>query len=142
MPSGHAAKPHFDPGDYRTSQSTTEKLKEKASGAIASAQDQAAQLGSRAAEKIDHSRRPAANAMETAATALHDKADSLPGGKKAADLAHRTADTIQDTADYVREHDTKAMKNDVVRFVRNHPGKSLAVAVAIGFLFGRAMRRD
>ena len=57
-------------------------------------------------------------------------------------LAHGTADRIGATADFLRDHDTKAMVGSVKEFVRKHPGKSLAVAAVVGFLAARALRED
>ena len=80
----------------------------------------------------------AAGGLEQAASALHDKAESLPGGEKVTGLAHATADKLSSTADYVREHDVNRMMADVETLVKNNPGPSLLAAAAIGFLVGRA----
>jgi ElaB/YqjD/DUF883 family membrane-anchored ribosome-binding protein len=104
--------------------------------------NEAVEIGQDAADKIDEKREPVASAFEAAATSLHVNADSLPGGEKVANLAHKTADRLQDTADYVRERDIRTMLGDVERFIKNHPAESLAVAAGIGFFLGRVFRRS
>jgi ElaB/YqjD/DUF883 family membrane-anchored ribosome-binding protein len=116
--------------------------KESISDAAMNAKEKAEQLGRSAAKKIDESRGPAASSLESAAAALRDKAQTLPGGEKIADVAHSAADKLEATADYVKRHDTKQMAADVESMVRRHPGRSLMIAAAIGFLFGRAFQKD
>jgi ElaB/YqjD/DUF883 family membrane-anchored ribosome-binding protein len=102
------------------------------------AKDKVATQGRRAVEKVEASRRPTADALERAASGLHDSADRT--SQKAAGVAHRAAEKLQATADYVRENDLRAMADDVVSVVNRYPRESVAVAVAVGFLVGRAFR--
>ena len=74
------------------------------------AKDKVATQGRRAVEKVDASRRPTADALERAASGIHDSADRT--SQKAAGVAHRAADKLQATADYVRENDLRAMAKD------------------------------
>jgi ElaB/YqjD/DUF883 family membrane-anchored ribosome-binding protein len=57
-------------------------------------------------------------------------------------VAHSTADKLESTAGYIREHDVKAMFSDVEDVVRRNPGPSLLIAASIGFLIGRAFREE
>ena len=86
--------------------------------------------------RLMRSELPAAHALDQTASTLHEKGD------KAATVAHRTADKIQATADYIRGHDLKDMADDVGSLVRRYPGPSLAAAVVAGFLLARAIRRN
>ena len=95
-----------------------------------------------AAAAIDDSRSTAADGLDTAASALHDRADDLPGGETVRNVARATADRLSTSADYVRSHDAKRMMADVETFVKSNPGPALAVAAAFGFLLGRALSRD
>src|SRR5215471_8332335 len=72
-------------------------------------------------ETIDHSRTPAAETLQSAAAALHDRAGSLPGGRAVSDFAHRAAGRMLMTAGYVREHDVQSMLAGCREFVRKHP---------------------
>ena len=84
----------------------------------------------------------AADGLDAAASALHDRAEDLPGGETVRNVARATADRLGSSAEYVRTHDAKRMMADVESFVKSNPGPALAVAAAFGFLLGRAMSRD
>jgi ElaB/YqjD/DUF883 family membrane-anchored ribosome-binding protein len=113
-------------------------MTQRARSAAASMSDAA----SDAAAAIDESRSTAADGLDTAASALHERADDLPGGETVRSVARATADRLSTTADYVRNHDTKRMMADVETFVKSNPGPALVVAAAFGFLLGRALSRD
>ena len=102
----------------------------------------AAEMGQKVADKIDENRGAAASGLESAASALREKADTLPGGERVATAAHATADAVGVAADYVRENDLKAMMADVQRLVKNNPGPALLTAAALGFLIARTLSRD
>jgi len=110
----------------------------KLSDTAAKVKDKVSDIGQTAADKIDENRDAAANGLDKAATSLHDKAETLPGGEKVTNLAHATADKLSTTANYIRDHDVKRMMGDVETVVKNNPGRSVLVAAAIGFLVGRA----
>jgi ElaB/YqjD/DUF883 family membrane-anchored ribosome-binding protein len=95
-----------------------------------------------AAATIDESRSTAADGLDAAASALHDRAEDLPGGETVRSVARATADRLGSSAEYVRTHDAKRMMADVESFVKSNPGPALAVAAAFGFLLGRALSRD
>ena len=120
----------------------TPGVTEKASEVASQVKDKMSDLSQTAVDKIDENRETAASGMESAAHALHEKADSLPGGEKVTSLAHSTADKLTSTAEYVREHDVKSMMADVEQLVRNHPGPTLLAAAVIGFLVGRAFSNN
>jgi ElaB/YqjD/DUF883 family membrane-anchored ribosome-binding protein len=111
---------------------------EKISDTAGQVKQKVSDLSRTASDKIDEKRGAAAGGIEQVASALHERADSLPGGEKVASFAHSTADKLSSTADYVREHDLNRMIEDVETVVKNHPGRSLLVAAGIGFLVGRA----
>lgn len=115
---------------------------DKLSDTAAQVKDKVADLGRTAADKIDENRDAAAMGLDKAASALHEKAESLPGGEKVTGLAHATADKLSSTAEYVREHDVNRMMADVETLVKNNPGPSLLVAAAVGFLIGRAFSNN
>jgi hypothetical protein len=57
-------------------------------------------------------------------------------------VAHGTADKLQTAADYIRETDLKAMREDVKDVVKRYPGPALAAAAVLGFIVARGFRRD
>jgi ElaB/YqjD/DUF883 family membrane-anchored ribosome-binding protein len=120
--------------DEITSEST---VGDKLSDTVGQVKDKIAVVGRTAADKVDENRDAAASGLERAASAVHEKAESLPGGEKVSSMAHAAAEHISSTADYVREHDVDGMMKDVETLVKNNPGRSLFAAAVIGFLLGR-----
>jgi ElaB/YqjD/DUF883 family membrane-anchored ribosome-binding protein len=104
--------------------------------------DTLSDLSRTAVNTIDENRRAAAGGLDKAASALHEKADDLPGGETVSNLAHTAADHMHSTAGYVRDHDVNRMLADVETLVKNSPGVALLVAAAFGFLVGRAFSHD
>lgn len=94
------------------------------------------------AATMDQSRATAADGLDAAASALHGRADDLPGGETVRNVARATADRLGSGAEYVRTHDAKRMMADAESFVKSNPGPALAIAAAFGFLLGRALSRD
>jgi ElaB/YqjD/DUF883 family membrane-anchored ribosome-binding protein len=94
------------------------------------------------ADRIEEKRVGAANALHSASSTLHEKAGDLPGGDKVNEMAHATADKLDAAATYVKEHNTRQMMRDVEATVKRHPGRSILIAAALGFLVGRAFRSD
>jgi ElaB/YqjD/DUF883 family membrane-anchored ribosome-binding protein len=121
---------------------TAQNVKEKVSEAAKTTKDKVSDYGRQATEQVDAQRGSAAETLAGAASTLHDKAESLPGGETLRSVAHSTADKLESTAGYIREHDVKAMMSDVEELVRRNPGPSLLVAATIGFFVGRAFRED
>jgi hypothetical protein len=119
-------------------QNDSSTLREKISDTATQVKDKVSDLGHTAAEKIDENRHAAAGGLGKAAAALHESAESLPGGEKVAGLARATAEKLSSTADYVREHDINRMRADVGTLVKNNPVPSLLAAAVIGFLVARA----
>ncbi len=121
---------------------TAQNVKEKVTDAAKKTKEKVSDLGRQTTEQVDAKRGPAAEGLESAASSLHEKAESLPGGEAVRTAAHSTADTLESTAGYIREHDVKAMLSDVEDIVRRNPGPSLLIAATIGFLVGRTFRED
>jgi len=95
-----------------------------------------------AAAAIDASRSTTADGLATAASAIHDRADDLPGGDKVRSFARATADRLNTGADYVRSHDTRRMMSDVETLVKSNPGPALIASAVFGFLLARSLSRD
>ena len=115
---------------------------EKLSDTAAQVKDKVSNLGRTAVNTIDENRDAAASGLERAALALHEKAESLPGGEKVSSLAHGAAEKLNSTAGYVREHNVNRMMADVETMVKNNPGPSIIAAAVIGFLAGRAFSNN
>jgi ElaB/YqjD/DUF883 family membrane-anchored ribosome-binding protein len=121
---------------------TAQNVKDNVADAASTAKQKVSDVGRQATEKIDEKRGPAADALQSAASTIHEKAEDLPGGETVRSVAHSAAEKLESTAGYIREHNMGAMVSDVEGIVKRNPGPSLLVAAAIGFLIGRAFRED
>jgi ElaB/YqjD/DUF883 family membrane-anchored ribosome-binding protein len=118
----------------------SKNLKESITDTANKATEKSKELGRTAMNKIEESRTSVASSLQSAATTLHQKADS--GVQAAGNVAHSAADKLEAVAGYMRDNDTKKMMADVEEVVKKNPGRSLLVAVAVGFLAGRALRNS
>jgi hypothetical protein len=107
----------------------------------AKTRERAEQIRNEASETIDRQRQSAASGLDRMASTIHEKAEHIPGGRKAADMAHTVARGMESTASYLRGHDLADMSEDAMNLCRRYPTQSLISALAIGFLVGRAVRR-
>ncbi|HYP06910.1 MAG TPA: hypothetical protein VER03_11825 [Bryobacteraceae bacterium] len=114
-------------------------IKDKVSDMASHAKTTAADWSRSATTAVDRNIKSAAGALESTASTLRERA---PGSGKVNEIATATADKIETTARYLREHDTRDMVAGVESIVRRNPGPSLAAALAVGFLIGTAMRKD
>lgn len=114
---------------------TTVRMKEQVGDKAVQAKDAVADFGRRTIDSLDAQRDSAAASLAHTASALHQQADKVAG------VAHATADKLQETADYVGEHDVRAMATDVGDLVRRYPGRALAAAAVMGFLLAWVVRR-
>jgi ElaB/YqjD/DUF883 family membrane-anchored ribosome-binding protein len=112
-------------GTSGSASGTAARLKEQISDKAADVKERVTDFGRKTADKIDASRGPAADSLNRTASA-----------------SHATADKLQATADYVRDHDFKEMAEDVTELVKRYPGQSLAAAAILGFLLARVMRSN
>ena len=115
------------------------EMAQRARNAAASMTDAA---GNAAAAALSESRSTTADGLDTAASAIHERAEELPGGDTVRNFARATANRLNTSADYVRSHDAKRMMADVETFVKSNPGAALVAAAAFGVLLGRALSRD
>jgi hypothetical protein len=125
-----------------SSSDQTGPIPDNAASTGAHARETAASMGQAAAARIDEKRSGAASALDSAASAIHNKADSLPGGAALRGAAHATADALSSSADYVRENDVRSMFSGVQQLVKNNPGPVLLSAVVLGFLVARTFSRN
>jgi len=90
---------------------------------------------------IDEKREALASGIDSAASTLRARADSLPGGEKVTRAAQGTAEAMEKAAGYVREQDLRGMLDDIQQVVKRNPGVVLLTAVALGFLVARSFSR-
>jgi hypothetical protein len=131
----------FESPRYPTDISESEDLKNRATEIASKARNTVTEMANSASETLNRQRQAAAGGLHQVAATIHEKAENLPGGPKAVNLAHGIADGMESTASYLREHDFEDMREDLMNICRRHPAQALLSALAVGFLVGRAIRR-
>ena len=56
--------------------------------------------------------------------------------------SNQLAGGMQGAADWLREADLDGLKAGIEKQVKEHPGRSLAIAIGVGYLLGKAFRRQ
>jgi hypothetical protein len=106
--------------------------------------ERAGELKSSLADKLEQGAeklRQRAHGGAQYAGATADASVSVAEDDKIAKVADKVAGGMQTTANWVRNADLESVKGDVERQVKEHPARSLLVAVGLGYLLGKAFRR-
>jgi ElaB/YqjD/DUF883 family membrane-anchored ribosome-binding protein len=114
------------------------KVGDKIADAASQAKERVSEFGRTAAQKVDEGRSGTAATLKSTAESIRTGAQS--SGQAITDVANRTAEKIDATADYIRDHDFRGMMSDLEQVVRRNPTPALIGAIGIGFLLGAAMR--
>jgi len=133
-------------------------LGDRASNAMGTAKDKLADAGSTVREKAGTFKTSLADALESGAERLRQQGAgggqiagaSATGGSagmvssdtnRMADVSNQVAGGLQASADWLRDADLDGLKSGLERQVKEHPGRTLAVAVGLGYLLGKAIRK-
>lgn len=128
-----------DTGARNSDGSKTEDMKQRLADVSSQARDKASELGRSAKESIDRNFRNAAGALEGAAAKIRAR---VPQGEgRASGIAGTTAEKLDSTARYLREHDTSDLFKSFENWARRHPGAALGTAAGIGLMLGMSLSR-
>jgi ElaB/YqjD/DUF883 family membrane-anchored ribosome-binding protein len=133
-------------------------LADRAKNVASTASEKLADVGSTVRDKAGNLKNTLADALESGAERL--RAQGAGGGQIAgasasggsagmvSDESNRLAQTtnqlaggLQASADWLRDADLDGLKSGIERQVKEHPARSLAVAVGLGYLLGKAFRK-
>lgn len=91
------------------------------------------------AERLRH--QGAGGGQVAGAAATGDSAAMVTDqSNRMADVSNQVAGGLQGAADWLRDADLDGLKSGLERQVKEHPGRTLAVAVGLGYLLGKAIR--
>ena len=137
---------HTAPSGQVAAGSATQVLKDRAAdiqeqaGEVAEkAQEQAGAVKDKAIEQAEVGKQKAASGLHSAAEQLRNRAGDEEDGVKA-QVVTKAADTMEQTATYLEEHEASEIWEDFERFVKEHPMQAAAGALVAGFVFGRILR--
>ena len=88
-----------------------------------------------ARRQADASLDRAAEGAHRVAETLHQRAGQFDGLRH--DANERVAETVDRTADYLKDHDSQQLFGDMKSYVRRHPLQAVAGAIVGGLLFGK-----
>ena len=148
---GSAGNASSGAGDMGTEQQAG--MADRARGALGSAGEKLSGVGSTVREKASGAKDSLANALEAGAERLRARggdgmsAASATGGSMAvaddrmSQVTTRVAGGMDGAADWLREADLDGLKSSLEQQVKDHPGRTLLIAVGVGYLLGKALRK-
>ena len=133
-------------------------LTDRAKSALGTAGEKLSDAGSTVREKAGTLKTSLADALESGAERLRQQGAgggqiagaSATGGtagmiadenNRLAGVSNQVAGGLQASADWLRDADLDGLKSGLERQVKEHPGRTLAVAVGLGYLLGKAIRK-
>jgi hypothetical protein len=128
-------------------------LTDRARDIAGTAKDKLAGVGSSVREGAGNAKDKLADALESGADKLRQRggrgqlsgstgsADISVSGDGVSQVTDRVAGGMQATADWLRDADIDSMRVGVERQVKEHPGRTLLIAVGLGYLLGKAFRK-
>lgn len=141
----------------RDSMADSGNLADKAKNIASTAGDKLSGAGSTVREKAGTWKNSLADALESGAEKLRTQgagggqlagASATGGstamvgdGSRTAGATNQIAGGLQASADWLRDADLDSMKSGIERQVKEHPGRTLAIAVGVGYLLGKAIRK-
>ncbi|HEY2025826.1 MAG TPA: hypothetical protein VGG78_02385 [Gemmatimonadaceae bacterium] len=132
-------------------------IADRAKNIAGTAGERLSDVGSQVRDKAGNLKNSLANALESGAEKL--RAQGAGGGQIAgaaatggtsgmiaddnriASATNQLAGGLQASADWLRDADLDGVKSGIERQVKEHPGRTLAVAVGVGYLLGKAFRK-
>ena len=118
-------------------------------------QEKLADVGSTVRDRAGNLKDSLANALDSGAERLRQRGSSvaqistategpsvaLEASSRVAPVKARVASGMEATAGWLRETDLDSVKGGIERQVKEHPGRTLLVAVGLGYLIGKAVRK-
>lgn len=152
---GATADPSRGPSAQPDMGDTSQSIGDRARDIAGNARDKLADVGGTVRDRAGNMKDSLADALESGADKLRHRA---PGGvvlageggatNVSAGVDHRTdgvagkvAGGMQATADWLREADASSLAAGIERQVKEHPGRTLLIAVGVGYLLGKALRK-
>ena len=145
-----------DTGFSRDTGTDAQGMADRAKSAASAAGDKLADVSSTVRDKAGNLKTTIADALESGAERLRQQASGsgqlagsaagagtgiIADDNRLAQTSNQLAGGMQGAADWLRDADLDGLKSGIERQVKEHPGRSLAVAVGVGYLLGKALRR-
>ena len=134
-------------GGTADGQSRMQQGREAVTDAVSNVRDRASDVASTAKDKASNLKSTLADKLEAGAERLRSGRGQQFAGAGGAtvgtddrvqQLGGKAADALQSTADFLRDGDLKAT---IEQQVKEHPGRTLLIALGLGYVLGKAFRR-
>jgi hypothetical protein len=130
-------------------------IADRAKDVAGNAQERLSNAGSTVRDRAGQAKNSLADVLEAGAERLRSRgggqqlADTTGSGEssvtvdggRVTEIGQRVAGGLQSSADWLREADIDGLRQGVERQVRDNPGRTLLIAVGLGYLLGKAFRR-
>ncbi|HET9423955.1 MAG TPA: hypothetical protein VFO55_01180 [Gemmatimonadaceae bacterium] len=129
-------------------------LADRARGALGSAGEKLGDVGSTVRERAAGAKDSLANALESGAEKLRARAGDgtmagagAMGGSVAVtddrmtQVTTKVAGGMEAASEWLRDADLENLKGSIEQQVKEHPGRTLLIAVGLGYLLGKALRK-
>ena len=118
-----------------------QNAKDTAREKLGQVKERATQLQSTLADRLEAGAdklRQRSTANQLAGTGAVGGTATMGGNDQMAQVTNQLASGMTNTADWLRNGD---LQGDIERQVKDHPGRTLLIAVGLGYLLGKALRR-
>ena len=138
---------------FSSTSGTESGIADRARDLAGNAKDKLADVGSSVREGAGNAKNKLADAIEAGADKLRQRggrgqlsastgtADVSVSSDGVSKVTDRVAGGMQATADWLRDADLDNLREGVERQVKEHPGRTLLIAVGLGYLLGKAFRK-
>jgi len=129
-------------------------MSDRARDFAGTAKEKLADVGSSVREGAGNAKNKLADALEAGADRLRHRGQSELSGSSVggtadvsinndgkSEVSNRVAGGLQASADWLRQADADTLRVGVERQVKEHPGRTLLIALGLGYLLGRAVRK-
>lgn len=129
-------------------------LKDRARNALGTAGEKLGDVGSTVRERAAGAKDSLANALEVGAEKLRARggdgamagAGAMGGAVAVSDdrmaqVTTKVAGGMEAASEWLRDADLEGLKGSIEQQVKEHPGRTLLIAVGLGYLLGKALRK-
>ena len=159
---GYAAGTTADVGQAYPNSTTDQShgLADRARDVAGTTQEKLADVGSTVRDRAGQMKNSLADVLHTGADKLRQRSNAptgsttqlagateagsvaVPADNRTVQVTNRVASGMDATADWLRDTDLDSVKAGLERQVKEHPGRTLLIAAGLGYLLGKAFRRD
>jgi hypothetical protein len=129
-------------GNFADSAPGSSGIADRAKGAISGAREKVGSAKDALADKLEAGAERLQQRSQGGQLAGAGESSMTIGNEgRLAGVTSSVASGMQDTADWLREADLESLKEGVEQQVKEHPGRTLLIALGVGYLLGKAFRR-